>query len=391
MASKPDDVGNECLSLSRRRLFGILALALVPSSKTTARPLEAGKVTDLSALLEPVRSRYGLPALAAAVIASGTMTAQGAVGVRKHGSSILVTVQDQFHFGSDTKAMTATLCGMQVERGKLSWDTPLPVVFPEMKMATAYRAVTLDHLLAHRSGFSSESWPQGKTFGDMHALPGSPLMQRAAYVRAILQEAPIVPPGRQFVYSNRNYAVAGAMLERVTRVAWEKLIRRDLFAPLGMQSAGFGAMGTPGRIDQPWQHKIEDGKLVAIGPGSLSDNPPVIGPAGTVHCTISDWAKFVALHLLGEHGTSRLLAPATVRRLHAPQFGGDYAGGWIVTNRDWGGGRVLTHAGSNTQNYAVAWVAPLKNFAALVMTNQGGDAAAEATDTVAAALIGRFL
>ncbi|MBV9848767.1 MAG: serine hydrolase, partial [Armatimonadetes bacterium] len=153
----------------------------------------------------------------------------------------------------------------------------------------------------------------------------------------------------------------------------------------------FGAMGTPGRIDQPWQHTVVDGKHQPIGPGPLSDNPSVIAPAGTVHCAVGDWAKFVALHLQGEQGTSRLLQPRTLRRLHAPQFGGDYAGGWLVTDRPWGGGRVLTHAGSNTQNYAVVWMAPLDDFAVLVATNQGGARAAQATDAAAATLIRHFL
>ena len=43
--------------------------------------------------------------------------------------------------------------------------------------------------------------------------------------------------------------------------------------------------------------------------------------------------------------------------------------------------------GSNTQNYALVWMAPLKDFAVLVMTNQGGDKAAKACNDAATALI----
>jgi hypothetical protein len=46
--------------------------------------------------------------------------------------------------------------------------------------------------------------------------------------------------------------------------------------------------------------------------------------------------------------------------------------GWIVTERGWGGGRVLTHAGSNTMNHAVVWMAPRRNFAVLSATSLGG-------------------
>ena len=68
-------------------------------------------------------------------------------------------------------------------------------------------------------------------------------------------------------------------------------------------------------------------------------------------------------------------------------FGGNYALGWIVCERKWGGGKVLTHNGSNTMNYSVAWVAPKRGFAVLVCVNQGGDEAARACDEAASALI----
>jgi hypothetical protein len=150
-------------------------------------------------------------------------------------------------------------------------------------------------------------------------------------------------------------------------------------------------MGTPGKIDQPWQHTLEATNHHAIAPGPRSDNPLVIGPAGTVHCSLGDWAKYVAIHVHGETNRVGLLKPETFRKLHTPMFGGDYAFGWAVANRKWGSGRVLTHNGSNNQNFAVVWITPLRDFAVLVATNQGGDEAEKACDETAAALITEFL
>ena len=87
-------------------------------------------------------------------------------------------------------------------------------------------------------------------------------------------------------------------------------------------------------------------------------------------------------------GAGTLLRPETYARLHEPPFGGDYAFGWLVTTRPWAGGTVYTHAGSNTMNFCVAWVAPARDFAVLAVTNQGGQEAQTGTDEVAAALIG---
>jgi len=172
---------------------------------------------NLNSLLEPIRQRYDLPALAGAIVTSQGLTAVGAVGMRKYGSDTPVTVDDQFHLGSDTKAMTATMLATLVEEGKLSWSTTIEQVFPEFSvdMNPAYAKVTVEQLLAHRAGFTDASWPQGKNLEEMYQLPGSPREQRAAYVATVLSEPPVSEPGSRFLYSNRSYAVAGAMAEKV--------------------------------------------------------------------------------------------------------------------------------------------------------------------------------
>ncbi len=79
--------------------------------------------------------------------------------------------------------------------------------------------------------------------------------------------------------------------------------------------------------------------------------------------------------------------PETRARITRPVGGGTYALGWGTGERAWGGGRVLTHAGSNTLWYCVAWVAPEKGFAVLVTTNQAGPDAVKGTGEAASALI----
>ncbi len=155
---------------------------------------------NLNSLLETMRKKYGLPALAGSAVTSNGLLGVGAVGVRKYGCDTLVTVDDQFHLGSNTKAMTATMLATLVEEGKLSWSTTLEQAFSELarKMHSAYRKVTLNHLLAHRAGFPEASWPRGKSFADMHGLPGMPREQRRAYVAMVLGEPPVC----------QNYAVA---------------------------------------------------------------------------------------------------------------------------------------------------------------------------------------
>ena len=117
------------------------------------------------------------------------------------------------------------------------------------------------------------------------------------------------------------------------------------------------------------------------------DNPPVMGPAGRIHCSIQDWARFVQDQLRGDRGEPALLKPESFQKLHTPPFGGDYALGWLVAQRSWGGGIVLNHGGDNTMNFANVWIAPKKNFAILVCLNQSGDTAFRASDEAVGAMI----
>jgi CubicO group peptidase (beta-lactamase class C family) len=316
----------------------------------------------------------------------------GIVGVRKFDDPTPATLDDAFHLGSDTKAMTAVLAAYAVDRGSVAWTTAIGEVFPEWagEMDPTYRSVTIDQLLAHRGGFPHESWPVGSTFRSLHALVGTPREQRTAYVRMALRTPPVAAPGTRFVYSNMGYTVVGAMLERRLDTPWEGLIARVLFEPLAMTGAGFGAMGHAGRVDALWQHVPRVGSLEPVEPGPLSDNPIAIGPAGTVHLTMEGWGRFVVDQLKSFDGRGSILSPESYRHLHTPLFGGDYAGGWGIVTRKWAGGEAFTHAGSNTQNFAVVWMAPMaphRRFAVLVATNAGGERAARACDDAAGALI----
>ena len=326
---------------------------------------------NLSAWLEPIRNSAELPALAAGVIVDGELKAYGATGVRKWGDTTAVTRDDQFHLGSCTKAMTATVIALLVQDGKLAWDTPLSEHFSEWKntMRPAYMDVTLKHLLMHRAGVPTYTIDGTPAWERLDALTGTPTEQRYEAARRLLQEEPTSTPGTEYRYANEGYVIAGAIAERAAGVSFEKLITERLFKPLGMTSAGFGPMGSLDQIDQPWQH-IRNGKEhVAVSPDPKHDNPPLYCPAGTVHANMPDWGRFLLLHLDGTIAGKPFLTPDSLSVLHTPEFGGDYAMGWQVVKREWGG-TVLTHSGSNTQNFCVVWTSPERRFSVFVATNE---------------------
>lgn len=331
-------------------------------------------------ILVRVQQKHRMPAIAAAVVTSEGLATAGVAGLRKSGTSIPVTLNDKWHLGSDGKAMTAVLVARLVEQGQLKWDTTVSEVFPDLggRLHSDASRITVMQLLTHRSGLRPNP-----NLRDYLGKDGT--KERLRLVTNELSKRPSHPPGARHEYSNLGYAIAGAITEKITGRSWEEAMQAQVFAPLGMTSVGFGGTGTAGEVDQPWGH-TELGKPVNAN-GPAMDNPPVLGPAGRIHCTIQDWAKFLADQLRGARGQPALLKPETYRILHTPPAGGDYALGWGVRERPWGGGTVFQHTGDNTMNFANVWLAPHRNFAVLACLNQSGDKAFLASDDAISSLI----
>ncbi len=213
----------------------------------------------LAEVLEALRTKHDLPALGASVINRGqTLTA--VTGFRKAGDPTRATLRDKFHLGSCTKTMTATMIALQVEQGKLRWATSLSEIFPDIALHSDCKAITIEQLLRHRAGMPSpeRSYPAGVNW---YSLSGSPRQQRRQYLQAVLTRQPDFVPGQRAQYSNTGYVVLGAVLEQLHQQDWEQLARRMLFEPLGMRSAGFGPMASAGKVNQPWQHRVVDGRM----------------------------------------------------------------------------------------------------------------------------------
>jgi CubicO group peptidase (beta-lactamase class C family) len=351
-------------------------------------------VEDLNSVLEPIRLAHNMPALAAAFSRGDELAALGAVGVRRLGASEPVQADDLFHLGSNTKSMTATLIAVLVEQEEMTWETTIADVFSEQldQIRAEYHPVTVVQLLAHRSGVPGVETPEpyAQIQSQYRSFTGPIMQQRLALTEMVLSQPPVTPPGVSFNYSNLGYTIAGSMAEQVTGRPWEELITELLFEPLGMGSAGFGAPGTADAVDQPWGHTSSGCQPVPPGPNA--DNPPIVGPAGTVHSSMSDWARYAALHVQGARGQSDLLlTPESFARLHNDAYRQGYSLGWVVTQRSWARGTALTHTGSNTLWFAVIWLAPKRNAAFLAATNCGSDKGFQAIDAAVAAMIGRYL
>ncbi|MEO1129263.1 MAG: serine hydrolase domain-containing protein [Planctomycetota bacterium] len=340
----------------------------------------------LDEALQKIVDAHNVPGLTALLMVDGEVVQHSAVGLRAIGKPEAFTPDDLVHIGSCTKAMTATLAAMLVEEGLLTWDSTIGDVLTTIRddIHAGYRDATLRQLLAHRAGMRTDQDTIRQLWMRYAAMPADDVDARLEAVRLALMTEPAAAPGERFDYANLGYIVAASMMEQVTGTSWETLMRQRLFTPLGMESAGFGPPGDAATVSQPFGHRAMGTAHIPMPPGPFADNPAITGPAGNVHCSLVDWAKFALLHSRGAQGADGLpLEPASFDTMHqafarpGEPEGSGYALGWGVSN-DPEAGVVLQHAGSNTMWFAVVTVAVDKNAIVLTACNAGSDAAQQA-------------
>jgi len=349
--------------------------------------MNGGEPADISAEMGALVEETSIPSLAAAVVVQGRITALGASGFRKQGAPERVCLTDKYHIGSCTKSMTAVLAARLVDEGLITWETTLAQVFRHMTIHPDYRGATLHQLLTNTGGTPKDI--DEDLWHSLWQAQGTPTEQRLQLARGMVSSVPAYPPGSGYEYSNAGFAIAGAMLEQVTGAPYEDLLVRKLFRPLGMLSAGFRAPAVNGVVNQPYGHVSVEGAVAAVDPEPAGDNPVAIAPAGGVHCSVEDLAKYAQFHLgiLGQD----ILTEDSQSMLYRVSSRHNYAMGWVVEERSWAHGKALTHAGSNTMFYTVLWIAPERDFAAMAMCNAGHKDAPGVCDRVIGHLIQSYL
>jgi uncharacterized protein YbbC (DUF1343 family)/CubicO group peptidase (beta-lactamase class C family) len=215
-----------------------------------------------------------------------------------------MTVDTVFDCASLTKVLATTPAIMQLwEQGKFRMSDPVAKYLPEFGQ-NGKEDITIRQLLVHYSGLAldldlTKPW-QGK---------------ETAY-RMAFEDAPKWAPGAAFIYSDVNFVVLGAMVERLSGESLDEYASKHIFVPLGMKETRF--------LPPPsWQSRIaptEEDENHHMLRGVVHDPTArrmggVAGHAG-VFSTADDLAMFAQALLDGGRG---VLTPATIAKMTAPQ------------------------------------------------------------------------
>ena len=356
----------------RRVLAWLTAVLIASTAVSTLQERPVDSAAGLREFVHAERRAQRLPGLAA-VVSRSDGTAQVYVsGERRIGKGDLMTTADRMHLGSLTKAITATLVGALAENGPMTFETTIGQAFPELspKMRPAYRQVTIRQLLTHRAGIAT--YRTNESLRPLLALNGSPTAQRYEFLQRVLTEPPRFDPGTRFEYSNAGAAIVGAMTERVGGAPYRELVERRVFAPIGARAA----FGNPGLAaePQPWGHRTFLGAIVEIPPTFPGYTTPLaIEPAGDASPPLSDYGRFLQMHLRGLRGRDDGLKAQTIRELHGRSPDGrrsDRALGWGVILRH--GVESHESVGSSGAYVAFATIQPSRDVAVGAFTNMGG-------------------
>ena len=327
----------------------------------TGLPSLAWGQAPLHDALVPYLERHRLPALAAAVVVRGKTTAAGAVGTRHAGYVIPVTLQDRFHLGECTQPITARVAAALVEQRRLLWSSTVAEAFGELAadMTPPLSGVTLEQLLAHRSGLPMDNEMLANLARRARLEPASLPVQRYHLVRDWTRVPLAALPGERELPSSMNYVIAGAMLERAAGRSWEQLVTELVFMPLGFLYAGLGSQSSLGRIDAPLGHRATEAGIEAVLAGPDAGAADLLGPAGGAHMSILDFARWAAWSAAN------------------PGLG------WKEQSPDWAQ-RPLWHCrGSNGANLAHAWLDRRSGSALVLATNIAGTQAEAALTALA--------
>ena len=289
-----------------RRLFAAGIAALVLAGAAQARPtgLSPAAKTKIDAAVRGDVASGRVAGAAVAVLRDGRLVFAKGYGSANLELAAPANSKTVFRIGSLTKQFTAAGMLLLAEQGKLSIDDKLSLYLPNFPRANE---VTLRDLLNHTSG--------------IHNFTEAPVIDRISTSGATVEElvadiadqSPLYDfePGTGWWYSNSNYALLGAVIEKVTGKSWAAFMKDEIFDKLGMAdtSADDAHDVVPGRASG---YVLSQGAAGKFRNADFTDMS-VPYAAGALRSTAIDLARWNAALFGG-----KLLKPTSLKEMMAP-------------------------------------------------------------------------
>ena len=341
-------------------ILAALAVVLPAPSSAGARPARASDADKDKAAIADTRTylkrleKLGFAGVVLVAKGGTPLLAEG-FGLADRERGLRWTPATVSCTGSITKQFTGAAILKLEEDKRLNVTDPITLCFKDVPSDKAQ--ITLHQLLTHSSGLGD---PEG--IDDYDPVP------LAEYVRQVLAQPLLFAPGTGYTYSNVNFSLLGAIIEKLSGLSYEAFVRERLFLPNEMYETGYILpQWGDARMAQGYDNA---GTLwgTVLGHPMAADGPHwALRANGGIHSTAYDMLRWSQALLDG-----RVLSPESMKKLWAPHVseGGDtfYGYGWSIAKAP-DGTKIITHNGGNGIFFADLAIVPDAGLVVFLMTN----------------------
>ena len=182
---------------------------------------------QIDRIASQVLKQTGVPSASIAVVQHGKLVYTHAYGKARLQPPTPATPAMRYSIGSISKQFTAAAILLLQEEGKLSIDDAVGKYIPDL---TRGDQITIRQILSHTSGYQ-DYWPEDYVMTTMKpSVPPQQIIDRWG------KKALDFEPGTQWQYSNTNFVIAGAIVEKVSGEPYFQFLNEHVFRPLRMKS-----------------------------------------------------------------------------------------------------------------------------------------------------------
>jgi CubicO group peptidase (beta-lactamase class C family) len=219
-----------------------------------------------------------------------------AYGLAHRGHEVPNRVDTQFAIASGTKGLTALAVVSMIEDGLLDVSTTARSVLGR-DLPLIRDDVTVEHLLAHRSGIGDylDEESDVDITDYLMPVPVHELATTEQYLAVLDGHDTKFEPDERFAYCNSGYVVLALIAERTSGASFHELVRERVCRPAGMDDTEFlRSDELPGRaavgyltVDGRWRTNVFH--LPVLGSGD-----------GGIYSTVADFASFWLAFFAGQ-------------------------------------------------------------------------------------------
>lgn len=333
------------------------------------------RLANIDALLEKVRTEWGTPGFAVAVVEKDKIIYSSGFGYKDQEQESSVTPNTLFAIGSSSKAFTSAILGILREDKKIDFDERPAKYIPELRFAEPYmnEQIILKDLMAHRTGLPRHdlSWYLFPSDSD------DELIKRIGF------QEPFTGLRQQWYYNNWMFFLQGQIAKRITGKTWEENVQTMFFDKLEMARSNFKALELPKDSDFSFGYRT-DGE----GLSTKMDYYDIaaMSPAGAINSSVNEMSNWLITWINGGKFKDEQIIPAsyvseamsaqmvvsagTPSKEHPDAHFANYGYGWFLSS--YRGHYRVEHGGNIDGFSASASFFPTDSLGIVVLANQNG-------------------